>query len=183
MTIEINLTAEIQRINERLKAETPGSDIYHRLMEDLKTAVTLYRGEEVHKKFASLACDDSTGDIPCSVEDHGDRFGIYDAVIAHADGTVKPVGATSPVDDPDPTDPGQAQEPEREKPKAEETAEPEAHKPDPATLPKKADVRLALGKARTERGVNVTEILQGMGVDNFNDLPPERYPELLEKLG
>ena len=42
---------------------------------------------------------------------------------------------------------------------------------------------MALGKARTERGVNVTAILQDMGVDNFNDLPADRYPELLEKLG
>lgn len=157
MTIEINLTAEIQRINERLKAETPGSDIYHRLLEDLMTAVALYRTEEVHEKFSKLARDDAPCDCPCPVGEPGDP-GLPDA----------------PVEPP---------EQEQEPPKAEETTEPEAPKPDPGTLPKKADVRLALGKARTERGVNVTEILQGMGVENFNDLPPERYPELLEKLG
>ena len=157
MTIEINLTAEIQRINDRLKVENPGSDIYHRLMEDLKTAVTLYHGERLRSKYES---EDAPCDRPCPV---GGPAGpdVPDAPVDAAEENV--------------TDP--ASEPKQESPKPEEP------KPDPATLPKKADVRLALGKARTERGINVTAILQGMGVDNFNDLPADRYPELLEKLG
>lgn len=157
MTIEINLTAEIQRINDRLKVENPGSDIYHRLMEDLKTAVTLYHGERLRAKYES---EDAPCDRPCPVGGP-DGPGVPDAPVDAAEENV-----TAP-----------ASEPEQESPKPEEP------KPDPATLPKKADVRLALGKARTERGINVTAILQGMGVDNFNDLPADRYPELLEKLG
>lgn len=162
MTIEINLTAEIQRINDRLKVENPGSDIYHRLMEDLKTAVTLYHGERLRAKYES---EDAPCDRPCPVGGP-DGPGVPDAPV---DATEENV--TAP-----------ASEPEQESPKPEEP-KPEEPKPDPATLPKKADVRLALGKARTERGINVTAIMQGMGVDNFNDLPADRYPELLEKLG
>lgn len=157
MAIEINLTAEIQRINDRLKVENPGSDIYHRLMEDLKTAVTLYHGERLRAKYES---EDAPCDRPCPVGGP-DGPGVPDAPVDAAEENV-----TAP-----------ASEPEQESPKPEEP------KPDPAALPKKADVRLALGKARTERGINVTAILQGMGVDNFNDLPADRYPELLEKLG
>ena len=157
MTIEINLTAEIQRINDRLKEENPGSDIYHRLMEDLKTAVTLYHGERLRAKYES---EDAPCDRPCPVGGP-DGPGVPDAPVDAAEENVA----------------APASEPEQESPK------PEGPKPDPATLPKKADVRLALGKARTERGINVTAILQGMGVDNFNDLPADRYPELLEKLG
>lgn len=157
MTIEINLTAEIRRINDRLKEETPGTDIYHRLMEDLKTAVTLYHGERLRAKHES---EDAPCDRPRPVGSPGET-GVPDAPVDAAE-----ENATAP-----------ASEPERESQKMEEP------KPDPAALPKKADVRLALGKARTERGINVTAILQGMGVDNFNDLPADRYPELLEKLG
>ena len=157
MTIENNLTAEIQRINDRLKVENPGSDIYHRLMEDLKTAVTLYHGERLRAKYES---EDAPCDRPCPIGG-SDGPGVPDAPVDAAEENVN----------------APASEPEQESPKPEEP------KPDPATLPKKADVRLALGKARTERGINVTAILQGMGVDNFNDLPADRYPELLEKLG
>lgn len=167
MTIEINLTNEIGRINDRLKIETPGSDIYHRLMEDLRTAVALYRAEEVHEKFSKLIRDDSPCDLPCPVGETGE----------------------SGIRTDEPVEVAEEATPEQESAKPEETVAPdpapapEESKPDPATLPKKADVRMALGKARTERGVNVTAILQDMGVDNFNDLPADRYPELLEKLG
>lgn len=167
MTIEINLTAEIQRINERLQAEAPGTDIYHRLLEDLRIAVTMYNSERYRAKYEALEGDDSQCDQPCQVGDP-EEPGLPDSPVEAAEENV-----SAPAADPEP----------QKAVEADENAEPEAPKPDPATLPKKADVRLALGKARTERGINVTEILQGMGVDNFNDLPPERYPELLEKLG
>lgn len=167
MTIEINLTAEIQRINERLKAETPGTDIYHRLLDDLKIAVTMYNSERYRAKYEALEDDNESYDSPSQAATSVDS-GLPDAPVESNEENI--------------SEPDSVPEPPKAA-EAAETAEHEGHKPDPATLPKKADVRLALGKARTERGVNVTEILQGMGVDNFNDLPPERYPELLEKLG
>lgn len=170
MTIEINLTNEIGRINDRLKIETPGSDIYHRLMEDLHTAVMLLRTEQALARFAESGLyNDTPCDQPCPVGETGEPGILPD----------------------EPVEAAEEATPEQESAKPEETVAPdpapapapEESKPDPATLPKKADVRMALGKARTERGVNVTAILQDMGVDNFNDLPADRYPELLEKLG
>lgn len=170
MTIEINLTNEIGRINDRLKIETPGSDIYHRLMEDLHTSVMLLRSETAYERLVTrVSTDDEPCDRPCPVGDPGEPGILPD----------------------EPVEAAEEATPEQESAKPEETVAPdpapaptpEESKPDPATLPKKADVRMALGKARTERGVNVTAILKDMGVDNFNDLPADRYPELLEKLG
>lgn len=43
------------------------------------------------------------------------------------------------------------------------------------------DVRAALVEAR-KRGVNVTELLKGFGVDNLGAFPAGRYGELMKKL-
>ena len=170
MTIEINLTNEIGRINDRLKIETPGSDIYHRLMEDLHTAVMLLRTEQARARFAESGLyDDTPCDQPCPVGETGEPGILPDEPVEAAEEATPEQASAKPEETAAP-DPAPAPAPEESK-------------PDPATLPKKADVRMALGKARTERGVNVTAILQDMGVDNFNDLPADRYPELLEKLG
>lgn len=162
MTIEINLTAEVNRIYSRMQVETPGSDVYHRLVQDLQTTVALLRAEEVHARFAkSAGLLDEPCDRPCPEGEPGEP-GIPEEPVTAAEENVSMPEQEAPSQDP---------------------PKPEEPKPDPGDLPKKADVRLALGKARTERGINVTAILQELGVDNFNDLPAARYPELLEKLG
>ena len=86
MTIEINLTNEISRINDRLKIETPGSDIYHRLMEDLATAVNLFRAEQARKHFAEPGIyDDTPCDRQCPVGEPGESGILPDEPVEAAE--------------------------------------------------------------------------------------------------
>lgn len=73
---------------------------------------------------------------------------------------------------------------------AEDAAEPEAETEQPVQekapvenvkLPTMTEVRGALAAAR-RKGTNVTAIIQSFGVDNFKDIPKEKYPEILQKL-
>lgn len=59
---------------------------------------------------------------------------------------------------------------------------------EPETVPeevqpqyKMEEVRAALAKARG-RGVNVSEIIRSFGADNFQQITPDKYPAIMEKL-
>lgn len=46
---------------------------------------------------------------------------------------------------------------------------------------KMEEVRAALAKARG-KGVNVSEIIRSFGADNFQQITPDKYPAIMEKL-
>jgi hypothetical protein len=59
---------------------------------------------------------------------------------------------------------------------------------EPETVPdevrpqyKMEEVRAALAKARG-KGVNVSEIIRSFGADNFQQITPDKYPAIMEKL-
>jgi hypothetical protein len=74
-----------------------------------------------------------------------------------------------PAEEPVPADPP-APAPESEKEGGDE--EPQY---------KMEEVRAALAKARG-RGVNVSEIIRSFGADNFQQITPDKYPAIMEKL-
>lgn len=69
--------------------------------------------------------------------------------------------------------------PEVEEP---EEANPVADEPEKANAFTKEEVRAALAESR-KKGVNVTELLKGMGYDNFTAVPAAKYGEVMDKLG
>jgi hypothetical protein len=86
--------------------------------------------------------------------------------------------------EPDPVPAAKPSIPETPKPVA--SPEPEAEKPAPekpasGTKLKMADVRGALAKARG-KGVNVAEIINSFGVENFQQIPEDQYPAVMAKL-
>lgn len=77
---------------------------------------------------------------------------------------------------------------EKPEPSVEEYAPPVMNNPEPAEEPKidvptltKEVVRAALAKSR-KAGVNVTELLQEIGYDNFSAVPASKYGEIMERL-
>lgn len=54
--------------------------------------------------------------------------------------------------------------------------------PEPAKTYSKEEVRAALAKSR-KQGVNVTELLDELGYDNFSAVPAGKYREIMARLG
>lgn len=88
---------------------------------------------------------------------------IGEAIPLHIGTPVEPV-VVEPTEEPEPTE-------------SVET-EPE----EPAKTYSKEEVRAALAKSR-KQGVNVTELLDELGYDNFSAVPAGKYGEIMARLG
>ena len=161
---------EIKRLIEKLHELEPGSLEYSGILADLEQLVRVRRNMDFNSEFVT------PGELPANVPEKADD--------------PKPV---PPVEKANQTEATPVNEElSKKEPAVEEAASEKA----PAEAPKKtpgkkteteqpkleaAFVRGELAKAR-RKGVNVTEIVTSFGVDNFKDIPAERYPEILEKL-
>ena len=76
---------------------------------------------------------------------------------------------------PEPEETGVAEPQKQEAPEVPDEPAPEA------PTVKMEDVRAALAKARG-KGVNVSEIIRGFGVETFPQIEKSQYPEVLKKL-
>lgn len=77
-----------------------------------------------------------------------------------------------------------APSPERAKEEATKPDAPSPEQPEEETVSyKKEEVRAALGKARAEKGLNVSEFLkENYGVENFSYLPAGKYADVMARL-
>lgn len=77
-----------------------------------------------------------------------------------------------------------APSPERAKEEATKPDAPSPEQPEEETVSyKKEEVRAALGKARAEKGLNVSEFLKtNYGVENFSYLPAGKYADVMARL-
>lgn len=173
---------EIQRLIEKLHTLEPGTEEYSKILGDLWSLA--HMAKQIKDVVAPLPFTQSA--MPTNSEKPEPRV-LEKVLEAENQGGTVSLEEIVPIEAA-PTD----EDLTKGEPAAEEATPEEA----PAEAPKKtrgkkteteqpkleaAFVRGELAKAR-RKGVNVTEIVTSFGVDNFKDIPAERYPEILEKL-
>ncbi len=165
---------EIQRLIEKLHTLEPGTEEYSKILGDLWSLA--HMAKQIKDVVAPLPFTQSA--MPTNSEKPEPR--VLERVLeAENQGGTVSLGEIVSIE---------AVPPDEDLTKGEPVVEDAASEKAPADKteteqPKleAAFVRGELAKAR-RKGVNVTEIVTSFGVDNFKDIPADRYPEVLEKL-
>lgn len=172
---------EIQRLIEKLHTLEPGTEEYRGILTDLdlliRTRSYLKFDLEFFTPGERSVCN-STKPEPrvlekvLEAENQGGTVSLEEIVPIEAAPTDEDLTKGEPAVEEAAPEETPAEAPKKTRGKKTETEQPKLEA---------AFVRGELAKAR-RKGVNVTEIVTSFGVDNFKDIPAERYPEILEKL-
>lgn len=165
---------EIARLIERLHGLEPGSDEYTRVLSDLWSIV------QVRNELRERPLPEGILPKPELLEMMPDPK-PKDTASLKDDGTWTPGGGS--VDDSESVPKQENGKPSLEEIVPIESSREQSSEQSAGDQPKleATFVRGELAKAR-RRGVNVTEIVASFGVDNFKEIPADRYAEILEKL-
>lgn len=173
---------EIQRLIEKLHELEPGTEEYSKILNDLWSAAQITKEIKAAATPLPFTCpampansekpEPGTLEKALEAENQGGMVSLEEIV---------PIEAAPADEDPAKGEPAAA-EPSAEETTVESPKKTRGGKAETEQPKLEASfVRGELAKAR-RKGVNVTEIVTSFGVDNFKDIPPERYPEILEKL-